>query len=541
VVKGEHHIIGPPGTGKTTYLTNLAGESVEEVGWDGVMLCSFSKAAAWELAARNEEIPEHMIGTLHSFAYRAIGQPLLVEDRKHIRLWNEEHPALALKHTAGEADLDDDAATMDGGYADENERIFSTYQALRARMVPRQSWPASVLAFAKAWERWKSELGGVDFADMIEIALKDTLYAPNAPRIIIGDEGQDWSALEVALVRKWGERAQRFYIAFDVNQAIYHFKGASPRALLDGTVDPEDPERRRVLPQSYRVPRRVQKVATWWIKRASLYDDSPYRPRQDAEGAVRMLSASWKMPEEVLRDAERYLDAGRSVMLLASCSYMLEPLKAVMRREGIPFGNRYRRKRADWNPLLRGGGKRKTAVDRLMAFLKPDELLWGSEAEMWSAADVQTWLAPLEAKGLLKRGAKSAVFENDPPSVAELMDLFEDPADFEQAWNCNLVWYRKHLLNDDAFAYPMRVVETRGTRALFEEPLITLGTIHSVKGGEADVVYVFPDLSQAGYQEWCLHGEGRDSVFRLFYVAMTRAREVLVLCQQASPLAVDWR
>ena len=39
------------------------------------MLCSFSKAAAWELAARNEEIPEHMIGTLHSFAYRAIGQP----------------------------------------------------------------------------------------------------------------------------------------------------------------------------------------------------------------------------------------------------------------------------------------------------------------------------------------------------------------------------------------------------------------------------------------------------------------------------------
>ena len=56
---------------------------------------------------------------------------------------------------------------------------------------------------------------------------------------------------------------------------------------------------------------------------------------------------------------------------------------------------------------------------------------------------------------------------------------------------------------------------------LVEEPPVTLGTIHSVKGGEADVVYVFPDLSQAGYQEWCLHGEGRDSVFRLFYVAMT--------------------
>ncbi len=62
-----------------------------------------------------------------------------------------------------------------------------------------------------------------------------------------------------------------------------------------------------------------------------------------------------------------------------------------------------------------------------------------------------------------------------------------------------------------------------------------------LKGGQADVVYAFPDLSQAGWQEWCSSGEGRDAIFRLFYVAMTRSRESLVLCPQSTPLAVNWR
>jgi superfamily I DNA/RNA helicase len=80
------------------------------------------------------------------------------------------------------------------------------------------------------------------------------------------------------------------------------------------------------------------------------------------------------------------------------------------------------------------------------------------------------------------------------------------------------------------------VAEAHGAETLTKTPQIIAGTIHSVKGGEADVVYLFPDLSYAGMTEWI--GNGTAAVRRLFYVGMTRSRESLILCQRASSRSV---
>jgi ATP-dependent exoDNAse (exonuclease V) beta subunit len=86
--------------------------------------------------------------------------------------------------------------------------------------------------------------------------------------------------------------------------------------------------------------------------------------------------------------------------------------------------------------------------------------------------------------------------------------------------------------------YPLKVVERYGRSA--DTPLITVGTIHSVKGAEADVVIISPDLSQSGMQEYVGRPDTRDGVMRLFYVALTRAREGVVLCGQHGNGAVRW-
>ncbi|MCE5308667.1 MAG: ATP-binding domain-containing protein [Acidobacteriales bacterium] len=65
-----------------------------------------------------------------------------------------------------------------------------------------------------------------------------------------------------------------------------------------------------------------------------------------------------------------------------------------------------------------------------------------------------------------------------------------------------------------------------------------VGTIHSVKGGQADVVYLFPDLSQAGDAHYAHGGASRDSVIRQFYVGATRARERLYICGRETSMAV---
>jgi ATP-dependent exoDNAse (exonuclease V) beta subunit len=56
---------------------------------------------------------------------------------------------------------------------------------------------------------------------------------------------------------------------------------------------------------------------------------------------------------------------------------------------------------------------------------------------------------------------------------------------------------------------------------------VIVGTIHSVKGGEADVVYVSNELSRAGERSYA-HCEL--DTLRAFYVAVTRAKEGLVMC-----------
>ena len=78
--------------------------------------------------------------------------------------------------------------------------------------------------------------------------------------------------------------------------------------------------------------------------------------------------------------------------------------------------------------------------------------------------------------------------------------------------------------------YSARVRRSRG---------VSWSSFSPARTGEADVVYLFPDLSQAGDAHYQRFGPPRDSVIRLFYVGATRARETLYICQRESALAIS--
>ena len=42
----EYQVFGPPGTGKTTYLANRIKKSAETYGSAGILVASFTRAAA---------------------------------------------------------------------------------------------------------------------------------------------------------------------------------------------------------------------------------------------------------------------------------------------------------------------------------------------------------------------------------------------------------------------------------------------------------------------------------------------------------------
>ena len=529
---------GPPGTGKTTYLAEQIEKAYQRYG-TAVMASSFTKAAAVELVGRHLSIPKSNVGTLHALCYRALGVPPIAETR--IKEFVEAHHGWAL--SGGSADAMDESA-VDQHFANADDATMADYHRCRQRMLPREGWLEKTRYFAAQWEGWKKEAGYIDFTDMIENCLHDVDEAPCRPEVWYHDEAQDSSTLELTLIQKWAQRTRYTVLAGDDDQCLYNFRGSQAADIL--ALSYADT---KVLTQSYRVPRAVHALSQAWIKKVRQRAEKEYLPR-DADGAVTTLSAAtWKNVGDVVRLIEERVSGGKTIMILATCSYMLSPLIHALRERGIPYHNPYRTRRGDWNPLghraddaAEGGAV--SSLARVLAFLRPDADTWGEDARFWTARDVQRWAPPLQSEQVWARGAKVkiAAWNGDfEVTVEDLLRWMVSEDAVSHAMDLDLEWYRQNLTKDYAgrMAYPLTVIAQHGAAAARNVPLCIVGTIHSVKGGQADCVVVFPDVSEQGYGEWM--GSGRDNVRRQFYVAFTRAREELVLTNRASGYSVNWR
>jgi superfamily I DNA/RNA helicase len=308
---------------------------------------------------------------------------------------------------------------------------------------------------------------------------------------------------------------------------------------------------KRVLAQSYRVPQAVHEVAVDWISQVEDRVAADYRPTAEL-GAVYREGHQYRDPDSLIESAVRRLNSPRGhhdqevVMILASCNYMLAPITKRLKELGIPFHNPYRARHGGWNPLV--------GARRLLAFLRPDEKVWGSEARFWQWNDIKAWAEVLQADKCFVRGFKSHI--NMRTDKNRFGDLGEDkveldellrwlkPASQDPAFDMDIDWWEENLRANDfkSQQFALTVARRHGAAVLREQPRLVVGTIHSVKGGEADHVYLLPDLSPVAHNEsWQRPGSPRNSVVRQFYVGITRARHSLTLCEASDPYAVDWR
>lgn len=315
------------------------------------------------------------------------------------------------------------------------------------------------------------------------------------------------------------------------HNCLYRFKGAVPDTFLS----PELPaDQVQVLAQSYRIPRAVHAAAVRWIEGVAQRMPKAYQPRQ-ADGVVETLPITYKYLAPLRDQLDGWLSEGKRVAFLASCAFFVDPVKHQLREWGVPFHNPYRKQRGDWNPLAGRAGT-VTAADRLLAFRQVVDM-----GRWWTYRDLWAWAAALEADGVFARGAKTAMrrkAEDDataalPVETSDLEMWMPSEETAEAATNGDVDWLQSKVLTtyQKPMAYAGTVLQMRGSAGLTTRPLVSIGTIHSYKGGEADVVILFPDLSPAGYREWVTPGEAQDSVRRCFYVGQTRARECLYWAQ----------
>ena len=346
------------------------------------------------------------------------------------------------------------------------------------------------------YEKFKTAKKRLDFADLLERVLLRQLQ-PSLDVLIV-DEAQDLSPVQIALVELFAKTCSRLYVAGDDDQAIYGFGGANPAWLVALAGDADEV---RILERSYRVPRAVHAVAQVIGARIGTRVPKAYAPR-DAEGEVRFIESDQALGE--LRDGG---------MLLARTRRLLLPIARSMNADVVPF----RSPIPGLSPLDGDG-----AVAVRAAF----DLLAGREVR---ARNFELLLALVPCGVLAPWGTKEDTKRR------------QSSVRFEDLAAMRLGALRDHLVADGPTALPkLRRWQRDGLRRLIAkygdlpEANVELSTIHRAKGREADTVVV---LGEWGTQpSEALLGPSavfRDGEQRVALVAVTRAKERLLLARGA--------
>lgn len=476
-------VLGPPGTGKTTHLIELvAGEMESGTPPDRIGYVSFTRRATSEaqrrMAERFKLAPKDLpwFRTIHSLCMRWLGYRTgQVMEAERV----QEFAAAVGVRITGKASLDDGSWA---GY-ESGDRMLFMIGIARVRRQPLRTvfeqdhddmdWRA-VERFAAGLGTFKTDRGLVDYTDMLEhFVAQDT-----APRldVLFVDEGQDLSDLQWDVIALLGKGARRVVVAGDDDQAIYRWAGGAADALvrMEGRV--------RVLGQSYRVPRAVQRVADGVISRVQDRRPKEWRPR-DEEGSVRRATsaseAGW---------------AADSTLVLARNRYQLEPVARELRASGVffQFGDALSVKPA----LVRGI----VAWERLR------------RGEAIPARDAET---ALELTSAVARGHRRLRTDPDAMVTAANVTGVKIDAVWHEALDRIPAAERTYLLR----------CRRRGER-LSRPPRVVLRTIHGSKGGQADRVILLTDLAPRTAEEARKYP---DDEARVFYVGATRARQELCI------------
>lgn len=513
-------VLGPPGCGKTTRLLELLHDEVRGgVPPARVGFVTFTRAARQQV---QDQVVERLglsltdlpwLRTLHSAAFR------LLELRKDQVLADERWGEFAKRHgyrlsdVPGASDVEDAPSELPWRTPDDAVRAVYSWGRSRclgadqtlARCRPGRAVSASALRlFWKRLDAFKAEHEVFDFPDLLDAVL-DRGLRPDIDVLFI-DEAQDLSPQQVAVVESWFPRCARVHVAGDEDQAVYVFQGADPGWLLD-LANRGELER---LHQSRRVPAAVHAMATRIIGQNKARLPKDYLPRP-AIGSVRFLDE---------RAALAAIDGERSTFVLARNRLYLGRWARELMARGVPF---LVEGRGGVSPLSEG--RSRTAVELVLRLGQGV-----ADHERVTAAELDALLALVSgASGLVPRGAKTRARE-----ARRARSIFTGA---ELRAELGLTALLDALTGGSGLGLlsGLRAKDRRYFEALIArhgalpKPRVTLTSMHGAKGREAELVVVLPDLARSTARELLGGAAGREAENRVFYVAVTRAIEDLIV------------
>lgn len=496
-------VTGPPGCGKTTEIMRLVSAACQKYDPDRIGAVSFTNAAVEEIKARifkvigvkDEKKTAKNVRTLHSHCFRQLG---LHKDNVAEQQWKDfcnDFPQFAFDmYKSGK----EDEVYQYDPYKYQNEQTFSQIQLMRNRLIPKEKWGEMSTEMYETWIMWMDANGLTDFTGMLEKVLEEELM-PDI-EILFVDEAQDLTPLQYEITKMWSRNTVNTTYAGDSDQAIFRFAGAVPERFINLEAGWT-----KHLEQSYRVSPTVHEYAVRVAQGIGNRENTTFEPYLE-HGQGQMLV---EMEPDFNLEGEH--------MIICRCNYQLKKWIDLLVRLNIPWHNPYRYQDRAWNPC---DTKSWQAAKTYQLLMQGKEVTGRSFVKMIQA---------VKAKGNMEYGKKSEIIKWSDQDLERRIDLFElkeigmtdefiggeKPIDEILKLHGRSVSILKHMLEMDE--------DTAKT------PRCVIGTIHSVKGGESDHVWVDTELSPMIMREIQKSERASYDEARVAYVAVTRARKTIGL------------
>ena len=577
-------ILAGPGSGKTrviTYKIAYLLENKKAKPWE-ILAITFTNKAAKEMKVRlekliSEDIRSMQISTFHSFGLKIIKENYdFFNLNSSFTILDETDSISVIKKIIKDMNLDDkiyNAKSIKHKISSaKNELMDSKTYSIYAKSDIEKN-------IVKIYEKYEEKLirnSSVDFDDLLMLPIK--LFKKNKKALehyqskykyIFIDEYQDTNEAQYKLSRMISAKYNNICVVGDESQSIYSWRGANFKNILNFEKDYEN-AKTILLEQNYRSTKRIIEAANSVIKNNKEKKDK-HLWTDNNEGAKIKYMRCYDEKDEILNiinEIKYYKTQGisyKEMVVLYRTNAQSQSIERGFIENTIPYkvvgSYAYfnRKEIKDLVSYLRLINNNDDDVSLLRAINAPKRGIGNKTIEKLEQNANEKNISIFDA---IESG-KELQFKNlildinekmKDKSFVDLIELVLDKSGLREEYELEkTIENEAKLENLEEFKSIAKNFEDYNPGATLEEFLIeislisdvketkdndevvTLMTMHAVKGLEFDIVFVtgleeglFPH-SNSMYDEKELEEERR-----IFYVAITRAKKVLYLTNARS-------
>lgn len=574
----EHHqgpmlVLAGPGSGKTLVITRRTKWLIEKakVAPGNILVVTFTRAAAGEMRSRFDRLMDgrHLpvsFGTFHAvfftilkYAYQYKVENILMDDEKYTILRDIVHQI--------DVEMDDEKDFL--------MNIAGEISKVKGELMPLEHFYSSNCSkdvFDEIYAQYHKKLQRMHRLDYDDMLVQTWQLFKDRPDIlkawqkkytyILIDEFQDINLIQYEIIRMLAKPEDNLFVVGDDDQSIYRFRGAKPEILLGFTQDYKTAQT-VILNHNYRSTGSVVKRAEALIS----HNEHRYAKHMQAfreEGSEVLVKAFVKtsdqyrkMIREIIDMHEQKAVAWEDIAIIFRTNVQMSGLVEQLMVYNVPFvmkdsvPNIYQHWIAKdifaYMNIAFGENRR---ADFLRIINRPNRYISRSyfdedpvnlnnvkdymENREWMIERVEQleydfyMLASMAPYPAIQYIRHSIGYENYLKEYAayrgikgdELLEVLDELMDKSHAYDTWEAWF-------EAIEQYSETLKLKSRKKFEEADGIRLLTMHGAKGLEYDVVYI-PDANMGICpHKKALTASELEEERRMFYVAMTRAKNDL--------------